>query len=457
VVRIASTANHVGRLVALQQTAKKRLEPFPLGLVNHVVGIQPEGIIALGTSQGRVAGRGEVVHPGEVEYPRAKFPSDFRRAIGRPGINDHDLVEQAFDRGEASWQIGFLITHDHRQADLGPPGTDRGTSPGRRDHFRSAWVLRTRCRFAHRHPILITNDQRLTAGSRWTAPRLERHALDVLDLTSPLLSESLLVVLQKPLRVDAVALERPAAEVVDEQVMGDSQLKTGTAGALGQVVVVEEPQAEPFIQSTDRLVDPPLHEKAEPRELAHREPLPSVLFSPSACEYMHLIHILVGRLLHPLGRGDVVGHRPGEAHVRPRVDQSDKLVEPGIGHDHVIVQQNEILAPCDPQSLVDRGGEAEVPSVADDRHRHRRSVLDPGEVGRATIGGTVVDDDQFPGLARVPDQGGEAEAREPELAAARDNDGSKTRTSLRVHRCSSLIVTKHCERVKPDRSALPGR
>ena len=46
--------------------------------------------------------------------------------------------------------------------------------------------------------------------------------------------------------------ERPAAEVVDEQVMRHGQLEPGPPRPLGQVVVVEEPQSEPLIEPADR-------------------------------------------------------------------------------------------------------------------------------------------------------------------------------------------------------------
>ena len=78
------------------------------------------------------------------------------------------------------------------------------------------------------------------------------------------------VLLQQPLGVDPVADERPAAEVVDEQVMGHGQLEPGPTRPLGQVVVVEEPQPEPLVQPADGVVHGPLHQQAEPRQLRTR-------------------------------------------------------------------------------------------------------------------------------------------------------------------------------------------
>ena len=52
--------------------------------------------------------------------------------------------------------------------------------------------------------------------------------------------------------------------MMNEQVMGDRQLKAGVACPLGQVIVIEEPQPEPFIQPADFLIDSPLQEQAKP-------------------------------------------------------------------------------------------------------------------------------------------------------------------------------------------------
>src|SRR5271165_2380328 len=102
------------------------------------------------------------------------------------------------------------------------------------------------------------------------APALTNHR------QSPLMGELLAVLLEQPFGVDAVPLERATPEVVDEQVMSHGQLETGPACSLCQVVVVEEPQPELLVEPADCLVDRPLHEQAEPGQLAPCEPLPSM-------------------------------------------------------------------------------------------------------------------------------------------------------------------------------------
>jgi hypothetical protein len=64
--------------------------------------------------------------------------------------------------------------------------------------------------------------------------------------------------------------------MVDEKVVGDGQLKPGAPRPLGQVVKIEEPQREPLVEPTDRVLDRPLHELAEPRHSLHSQTLTPV-------------------------------------------------------------------------------------------------------------------------------------------------------------------------------------
>jgi hypothetical protein len=64
-------------------------------------------------------------------------------------------------------------------------------------------------------------------------------------ILSPLVREPPRVLLEQRRGVDAVASEGPAAEVVDEQVLGHGQLEAGPPCPLGDVVIIEEADAEP--------------------------------------------------------------------------------------------------------------------------------------------------------------------------------------------------------------------
>jgi hypothetical protein len=81
--------------------------------------------------------------------------------------------------------------------------------------------------------------------------------------------------------------------VVDEQIRGQRQLKARLPASYRKIIIVKEPQPEPLIEPTDRDIDRPLREQAEPRKLAHREPLPSMLLSPSPGKGLHLFQILI--------------------------------------------------------------------------------------------------------------------------------------------------------------------
>ncbi len=66
---------------------------------------------------------------------------------------------------------------------------------------------------------------------------------------APLGGEAACVFVEELLGVDAVADERAAAEVVNEQVVGHRQLESGPPRPFGQVIIVEEAESEPFVES----------------------------------------------------------------------------------------------------------------------------------------------------------------------------------------------------------------
>src|SRR5436190_782257 len=72
-------------LGVLAETLQQRLELRPLGRVDHVIGVEPIGVLADGPGQRGVAGRSEVVDPDEVEDPGAELPGDLDRPVGAAG------------------------------------------------------------------------------------------------------------------------------------------------------------------------------------------------------------------------------------------------------------------------------------------------------------------------------------------------------------------------------------
>ena len=90
--------------------------------------------------------------------------------------------------------------------------------------------------------------------------------------------------------------------------------------------------------------------------------------------------------------------------LRCNVRQCRELIEPSVGDDDVIVEQNEVLAACVLQALVDGRGETAICGVGDDGDRHGRGVLNAGQVISGAVGRSVVDDDQLPVGAGLPEE-----------------------------------------------------
>jgi hypothetical protein len=90
-------------------------QPRAIVAVDSVVGIQPEDPVLGGVAERFVAGRGKVVAPGEFVDLRAQARSHFPRAVGRAGVDDDHLVDQAGDLRQAVRKVVFLIPDDHAQ------------------------------------------------------------------------------------------------------------------------------------------------------------------------------------------------------------------------------------------------------------------------------------------------------------------------------------------------------
>jgi hypothetical protein len=96
---------------------------------------------------------------------------------------------------------------------------------------------------------------------------MERAKSDSVGLGSgapPLCGKLYRVLFEHFFRVNAVPGKGAAAEMMNEQVACDRQLEAGAAGALGEVVVVEESKPELLVEPTDRFVNSPPHEDAKP-------------------------------------------------------------------------------------------------------------------------------------------------------------------------------------------------
>ena len=108
------------RQFARSDLIEQPLELCPLGRLDHVIGIEPEGVIAGGMLESIVPRRGEAIDPGEFEDLGPERAGDRNRVVGAAGVDDDNLVEHAGHRGQAMWKIFVLVLYDHRQGDAGP-------------------------------------------------------------------------------------------------------------------------------------------------------------------------------------------------------------------------------------------------------------------------------------------------------------------------------------------------
>ena len=96
------------------------------------------------------------------------------------------------------------------------------------------------------------------------------------------------------------------------------QIKPGPPCPFGEIVVIKEPQPESLIKPADLLINGPLHEQAETRQLVGREPLPAILVAH-----------FPGKGAHRLAGRDRARSRPIEA-----VWHSWTLARPGRWGEH---------------------------------------------------------------------------------------------------------------------------
>ena len=116
-----------------------------------------------------------------------------------------------------------------------------------------------------------------------------------------------------------------------------------------------------------------------------------------------------------------------------RMGQRDQLIEPAVGHDHVVIEQHQVFPAGKVQPLVDGGREAPVGGIAHDGDRHAGKVADAGQVHAGPVGRPVIDGDQLPRRPRVVLEGGDALPGELELVPGRDDDRRQAADRAGIH------------------------
>jgi hypothetical protein len=126
----------------------------------------------------------------------------------------------------------------------------------------SGWIIEGRSRGANVRLTGAIREKRRPAR-----PWLKRGAPAVGLCPAPFGREPLGVLVEQLLGIDTVTGECPAAEMVDDQVTSDRQLKPCAVGPFGEIVGVKEPESKPLVEPTDLLINGSLHEQAESRSL----------------------------------------------------------------------------------------------------------------------------------------------------------------------------------------------
>ena len=154
------------------------------------------------------------------------------------------------------------------------------------------------------------------------------------------------------------------AEMVHDGVLDASQLIAGLPGALGVVVVLEQPDLIALIQRPDVQIGLAAHRKAEHRRRSHLEPAPRVLGGSASSEVEELapgavIGLNLGLVADPVGDG---ADQPtaGFAEMRKQPES-----QPRCDH-RVVIEEDEILAAGQAEALVAGRREAHVLTVEQD-------------------------------------------------------------------------------------------
>jgi hypothetical protein len=120
------------------------------------------------------------------------------------------------------------------------------------------------------------------------------------------------VLVQQLLGIDPVALKRPAAEMMNKQIIRHGQIKSSPPRPLGQIIIIKEPDSKPLIGPADRLVDDPFHQQTKPRQLVGCEPFPTMLIVPLPGKPVHGPEIAIRHALDQLRRRGVIRHGTNE-------------------------------------------------------------------------------------------------------------------------------------------------
>ena len=225
--------------------------------------------------------------------------------------------------------------------------------------------------------------------------------------------------------------KRPRAEVMDEQIPTHRQRETGFAGFGAEDVSVEEAHVGPLFELAlvgHAAEDFAFEQEAEAGEAFGFEPFALVGFAVFAGKTLYsgdieevvrscVMGAVVGRLLRgdavgdrfdELRRGGVVRHGAGHADGGGHGDEAEELVEPAVGDDGVVVEQDDVFAASAGDRFLDGVGNVEIGAGADDFNAQvRQAGGEPFEILGGAVERADVNEDQLERRAGVLQQAGD--------------------------------------------------
>jgi hypothetical protein len=127
--------------VFVAEGGEQRPQPLAVGVVEALVGVEPEDPVTGGVAQAGVAGGGEVVAPGEVEEAGAEAGGHLAGVVSRAGVHDDDFLDEVGGAGQRGGQAGGFVADDQAERDASGHGGS---------------VLETRCYQPMIQPHLLT-------------------------------------------------------------------------------------------------------------------------------------------------------------------------------------------------------------------------------------------------------------------------------------------------------------
>jgi hypothetical protein len=117
--------------VLLSEIVEQAAELVAVGIVEELVGVEPENPFAAGMAERFVASGGEAVGPVQGEDAGIVPGGDVLGVVAGAGVHDDDFVHQIAHRVETACQRGSLVLDDHGQRHARPLLGNRKARRGR--------------------------------------------------------------------------------------------------------------------------------------------------------------------------------------------------------------------------------------------------------------------------------------------------------------------------------------